>query len=189
MLSRSIGWLAVTIVAVVVTTAGAAADPPQNLVVHDQPQPVPELQFADADGQSHTLAEFHGKVLLLNIWATWCLPCRKEMPTLDRLQAVLGGADFEVVALSVDRRGAESVKKFYADNGVEHLTIRVDASGQAGFTLASYGLPMTLVLDRQGQEIGRLVGPAEWDAPDMVEFLKSVIADKHASLAGSAEEG
>jgi thiol-disulfide isomerase/thioredoxin len=172
----------------VATTASAAADPPQNLVMHEAPQPVPKLQFADADGRMHTFGEFRGKTVLLNIWATWCLPCRTEMPTLDRLQATLGGSDFEVVALSIDRRGVEVVKKFYADNGIEHLAIRTDTSGQANSTLATYGLPTTLLLDQQGQELGRLVGPAEWDAQDMLAFLRSIIAAKHASAGRSGAE-
>lgn len=105
------------------------------------------------------------------------------MPTLDRLQATLGGSDFEVVALSIDRGGAEVVKKFYTDIGIQHLSIHIDSSGKAGFALATAGLPTTLLIDRQGQELGRLIGPAEWDAPDMVAFLKSIIARKEGHLS------
>jgi thiol-disulfide isomerase/thioredoxin len=167
----------------------AAADPPQNFLKRDTPVPVPELQFTDGEGQPQTLAEFRGKVVLLNVWATWCAPCRKEMPTLDRLQATLGGPDFEVVALSVDRRGPDVVKKFYGDVGIQHLSIHVDTSSKAGFALAATGLPITLLIDRQGQEIGRLVGPAEWDAPETVEFLKSIISQKQGRLAIPAQKG
>jgi thiol-disulfide isomerase/thioredoxin len=181
-------WALFTAFAITAATAWAAAEAPQNLVMHDAPQPVPELQFTDGDGQPRTLAEFRGKVVLLNIWATWCLPCRKEMPTLDRLQAELGGPDFEVVALSTDRGGPEVVKKFYAENGIAHLAIHIDTSSQAGFTLATAGLPTTLLIDRQGQEIGRLVGPAEWDAPDMIAFLKSILAGKQGWLPGSNQK-
>ncbi|CAN7569168.1 TlpA family protein disulfide reductase [Phyllobacterium sp. LjRoot231] len=160
-----------------------AADPPQNFVVRDAPVPVPELQFTDGEGRPRTLDDFRGKVVLLNVWATWCLPCRKEMPTLDRLQASLGGPDFEVVTLSIDRGGTEVVRKFYAEIGIQHLTIHIDTSGKAGFVLATAGLPTTLLIDRQGQELGRLVGPAEWDAPDMVAFLTSIIAQKQGRLS------
>jgi hypothetical protein len=97
------------------------------------------------------------------------------MPTLDRLQAALGGPDFEVVALSINRGGLEVVKNFYAEIGVQHLAIHIDT---ANFELATAGLPTTLLIDRQGQELGRLVGPAEWDTPDMAAFLKSIIAKK-----------
>ncbi|MER8783904.1 TlpA family protein disulfide reductase [Mesorhizobium sp. M1006] len=110
---------------------------------------------------------------MLNIWATWCAPCRKEMPTLDRLQAKLGGPDFEVIALSMDRGGPDIVKKFFAEIGVEHLALNIDTTGKAMFTLGALGLPMTLLIDREGKEIGRLIGPAEWDSPEMMAFIRS----------------
>ncbi|RWB52618.1 TlpA disulfide reductase family protein [Mesorhizobium sp.] len=154
----------------------AAAEAPQNFAVLDTPAALPEISFTDAAGQPKTLAAYSGKVVLLNIWATWCAPCRKEMPTLDRLQAELGGPDFEVVALSMDRKGPDAVKKFFAETGVTHLALNIDTSAQAMFTLGAVGLPMTLLIDRQGKEIGRLIGPAEWDAPDMVDFIRGRIA-------------
>lgn len=156
----------------------AAAEAPQNFALIDTPTSVPEITFADAVGQPKTLADYSGKVVLLNIWATWCAPCRKEMPTLDRLQAKLGGPGFEVVALSMDRKGPDAVKKFYAETGVTHLALNIDTSAKAMFTLGAVGLPMTLLIDRQGKEIGRLIGPAEWDAPDMVDFIRGRIAAK-----------
>jgi len=176
-------WLALVAVAFIGLMWPAAAEPPQNFVLRDAPAPVPELRFTDGEGTPRTLANFRGKVVLLNVWATWCLPCRKEMPTLDRLRAALGGPDFEVVALSIDRSGPEVVKKFYAEIGIQNLAIYIDTSSQVGFALATVGLPVTLLIDHQGQELGRLVGPAEWDAPDMVAFLKSVIAQEHGLLA------
>ncbi|CAN7418475.1 TlpA family protein disulfide reductase [Mesorhizobium sp. LjRoot246] len=159
-----------------VAQPAAAVEPPQNFAVHEAPVPVPEISFEDANGQPKTLADFRGKVVLLNIWATWCAPCRKEMPTLDRLQAKLGGSDFEVVALSMDRAGPDKVKKFFAEIGIEHLALNIDTSGKAMFTLGALGLPMTLLIDREGEEIGRLIGPAEWDAPEMVAFIRSYFA-------------
>ncbi|MDX8501872.1 TlpA disulfide reductase family protein [Mesorhizobium sp. VK4C] len=156
----------------------AAAEAPQNFAVLDTPAAVRQISFADAAGQPKTLADYSGKVVLLNIWATWCAPCRKEMPTLDRLQAELGGPDFEVVALSMDRKGLDVVKKFYAEIGITHLALNIDTSAKAMFTLGAVGLPMTLLIDRDGKEIGRLIGPAEWDAPDMVAFIRGRIAAK-----------
>jgi hypothetical protein len=100
------------------------------------------------------------------------------MPTLDRLQATLGGPDFEVVALSIDHGGADVVKKFFADTGVKNLAIHIDPSGEAGFALATAGLPTTLLIDREGREMGRLIGPAEWDAPDMIGFLKPILSSQ-----------
>jgi thiol-disulfide isomerase/thioredoxin len=156
----------------------AAPPPPANFIVPDSPKPLPAIVFADGEGKTGSLADFRGKVVLLNIWATWCVPCRKEMPTLDRLQAKLGGPDFEVVTLSIDRGGADAVRKFYAAVGVKNLAITLDAKGEAPFKLGTVGVPTTLLIDREGQEIGRLIGAAEWDSPEMVEFLKSKIAQK-----------
>ncbi|CAN7492953.1 TlpA disulfide reductase family protein [Pararhizobium sp. LjRoot238] len=164
-------------------TGPGGVDRLQNFVLHDTPAPVPELQFADGEGKPRSLADFRGKVVLLNVWATWCLPCRKEMPTLDRLQAELGGSAFEVVALSIDRGGADAVRKFYTEIGIQHLAIHVDASSQVAFALATAGLPTTLLFDAEGRELGRLIGPAEWDAPDMVAFLKTIVDQEGERLA------
>lgn len=136
---------------------------------------VPEIQFQDGSGRARTLAEFRGKVVLLNLWATWCAPCREEMPSLDRLQTRLGGPDFEVVALSIDQQGVPAVRKFYDELGIKALQLYNDPSAQAGFKLATRGLPTTLIIDRTGREVGRRVGPAEWDAPKMVEELRGMV--------------
>lgn len=153
----------------------SAADAPQMFAVHPEPKPVPEIQFQDSEGKTLTLADFRGKVVLLNIWATWCAPCRREMPTLDRLQAELGGPGFQVLALSIDRGGFEAVTKFYAEVGVKHLGMYLDSSSQAASTLGAVGLPTTLLIDRDGSEMGRLVGPAEWDSPDMIAFIQGYL--------------
>lgn len=154
----------------------SAGETPQNFAVHETPKPLPEIRFEDGDGQPRALANFSGKVVLLNVWATWCIPCRKEMPTLDRLQAELGGPDFEVIALSIDRAGPEVVRKFFGEIGIEHLALHIDASSKAMFTLGVVGLPTTLLIDREGKEVGRLIGPAEWDSPEMAAFIRTHIA-------------
>lgn len=150
----------------------AAAVSSRSFVMHEMPQPLPEITFEDGNGQALTLASFKDKTVLLNIWATWCVPCREEMPTLDTLQADLGGTGFEVVPLSVDRAGPAVVRKFYAEIGIRNLGLYIDASMQASFDLGAPGLPTTLLLDGKGQELGRLIGPAEWDTPEMIAFLK-----------------
>jgi thiol-disulfide isomerase/thioredoxin len=174
--------VALAILATFAFASPGFAGPPDKFVLHDAPLAVPELQFTDGEGKPRTLADFRGKVVLLNVWATWCLPCRKEMPTLDRLQAAMGGDNFAVLALSIDRGGAETVKKFYAEIGIQHLAVHVDTSSQVGFALATAGLPTTLLIDVDGRELGRLIGPAEWDAPDMVAFLKSVVEQEEKRL-------
>jgi thiol-disulfide isomerase/thioredoxin len=140
------------------------------------PKPLPELRFNDAEGKGRTLADFRGKVVLLNIWATWCEPCREEMPALDRLQAKLGGERFQVVALSVDQQGAPIARKFYAQVGIKALPLYIDPAAQAAFTVNAAGLPASLLLDRQGREIGRHLGALKWDDPAVVERLRRVIA-------------
>lgn len=140
-----------------------------------RPKPLPELSFNDAEGKPHTLADFRGKVVLLNIWATWCEPCREEMPALDRLQAKLGGERFQVVALSVDQQGLAIARKFYAQVGIKALRLYIDPTASAAFTLDAAGLPATLLVDRQGREIGRHLGAVKWDDADVVQRLRRTI--------------
>lgn len=139
---------------------------------HAAPRPVPDVTFADAKGRMRDLASFRGKLVLLNVWATWCPPCRREMPTLDRLQAKLGSKDFEVVALSIDRGGKAAVKAFFDEIDVKALALYVDATTGAQGQLGVVGVPTTLLIDREGREIGRVVGPAEWDSPDVIETIR-----------------
>ena len=135
-----------------------------ELFVASEPRIVPELRFADGAGRPRTLADFRGKTVPLNLWATWCVPCRKEMPALDRLQARLGGPDFEVVALSIDRKGLSAVQPFYVELGLKTLAIYVDETGSAASQAGALGLPTTLLIDARGNEVGRAVGPREWDS-------------------------
>jgi thiol-disulfide isomerase/thioredoxin len=137
-----------------------------------RPKAIPELRFVDGAGRAQTLADFRGKVVLLNVWATWCEPCREEMPTLDRLQARLGGDRFQVVALSVDQQGASIARKFYDEFAIKALPLYVDPTAKAAFTLNAPGLPVTLLVDRNGREIGRHLGAVKWDAPEVVERLQ-----------------
>lgn len=175
---------AIAIVGVIYFSGGTPVRAPQgggqaetassrSFVMHEAPRPLPEIEFEDGNGEALTLADLRGKTVLLNIWATWCVPCREEMPTLDALEAALGGPAFEVVPLSVDRAGPEVVRKFYAEIGIEHLGLYIDASMRASFDLQAPGLPTTLLIDSEGRELGRLVGPAEWDTPEMIAFIKN----------------
>lgn len=150
----------------------ASAASPTNFAIHDSPKALPDIRFTDGEGHALSLSDFRGRALVLNVWATWCAPCRHEMPTFDRLQKALGGADFQVLALSIDRKGPEVVRKFYREIDIQHLGIHIDSSGKASRDLGIVGLPATLLIDRAGREIGRLVGPAEWDAPEMIAFIR-----------------
>jgi thiol-disulfide isomerase/thioredoxin len=133
-------------------------------VMHPAAAPAPELAFVGGDGKALTLADFKGRVVLLNLWATWCGPCVEEMPALDRLQARLGGPDFTVVALSVDRQGRSLVEPFLAKLGITNLAMYLDTGSAAMRALKIRGLPTTLLLDRDGREVGRLEGAAAWDS-------------------------
>lgn len=181
-------WLAPTVFSALLwLAASASAETQRSFIMSEAPRPVPAIQFVDGEDKPLTLADFHGRTVLLNIWATWCVPCRKEMPELDRLQAGLGGPDFEVVPLSIDRRGLEVVKKFYSEIGIQHLSQYVDTTNTVSGALGIIGLPTTLLIDRQGQELARLIGPAEWDSPEMVAFLKPIITPP-AETSPSAQQ-
>jgi thiol-disulfide isomerase/thioredoxin len=169
------------------STPIAAERTPANFIIHPLSKELPDIAFADERGSPVSLKDFRGKFVLLNVWATWCGPCRKEMPTLDRLQAQLGSERFQVVALSIDRVGAAAVQKFYTETAVRHLALFIDTTGRAGSTLGLIGLPGTLLIDPHGHEVGRLLGPAEWDSPEMMTFLQSWISRADAGRAGALQ--
>lgn len=166
-----------------VIVLGAERVPGFRFVASASPKPVPQLQFTDKDGRSLSLTDFRGKVVLLNIWATWCPPCRKEMPSLDRLQARLGGPDFEVVAVSIDQGNDAPfiVEEFLREIEVKHLRIYLDQTGGAARTVGALGLPVTLLVDRRGRELGRLVGPAEWDSPEAIAKIRRYLGPPSGS--------
>ena len=136
-----------------------------------RPKAVPAIQIQDASGRVRSLEDFRGRTVLLNLWATWCAPCREEMPALDRLQAKLGGPRFEVVALSIDQQGLRAARKFFDDVGIKALALYVDPSAKAAFTLGAVGVPSTLLIDVDGREIGRHAGPAQWDSAEVAGVL------------------
>lgn len=139
------------------------------------PRPVPGIAFTDGEGRPVRLNDFRGKVVLLNFWATWCAPCRREMPALDKLQAALGGDNFQVVALSVDRFGQKLVPPYYRAIGLEHLGIYLNPKGEVQRAMGVIGLPTTILIDSRGREVGRLAGPAEWMAPEAQALIRHFI--------------
>ncbi len=171
--------------------AALATGAMQNFTVHGTPKPVPEAPFADRDGRQLSLADFKGKVVLVNLWATWCGPCRHEMPGLDRLQADLGGEDFMVLVLALDRGGMPKVLEFFDEIGLKNLTPYVDKTTKAGRAFKSFGLPTTFLVGADGMELGRLIGPAEWDSAEAVALMKHFIgrAGGKPALQEAAGEG
>ena len=140
-----------------------------------EPKPVPELTFLDGEGSEVRLADFRGEVVVLNLWATWCAPCRREMPSLDRLQARYGDAGLEVIALSLDRGDVAKVRAFFDELQIGSLAVYQDPQARAGRELGAPGLPTTIVIDRAGQEVGRLLGPAEWDSDEALTVIEALI--------------
>lgn len=137
------------------------------------PEELPEIAFVDADGAARSLKDFQGKTVLLNLWATWCVPCREEMPALDRLEKALGSDKFQVVALAVDRGGLDAAKKFFGQTKVENLKLFADASTRSGPALRAVGMPTTILIDKDGREVGRLPGPAAWDSPEAKRLVET----------------
>jgi thiol-disulfide isomerase/thioredoxin len=136
---------------------------------------LPALTFTDAAGAEKGVEVFKGKVTLLNLWATWCAPCRKEMSELAKLQKELGGADFQVVELSEDLKGYEASAKFLKEVGADNLTLYADVNAKALDAVKAPGLPTTLLLDRDGREVGRLIGPAPWASDEAKAIIKGVM--------------
>lgn len=145
-------------------------------LAHEPRKDIAPFTFKDAAGADRTLADFRGRVVLLNLWATWCTPCRKEMPELAKLQADMGGPDFAVVALSLDIKGAEASAAFLKDTGADNLALYTDTSSASLAALQALGLPATLLIDRDGREAGRLLGPAEWASPEAKALISAVVA-------------
>ncbi|MCB1512916.1 MAG: TlpA family protein disulfide reductase [Hyphomicrobiaceae bacterium] len=144
-----------------------------TFVFRDAPTAIPELRFNGPDGKPLTLASFKGRVVVLNLWATWCGPCKLEMPHLAKLKTALGDRDFAVVAVSLDRGSPDKPKKFLASANLAPLDLYHDPDAQIGFKLMAIGMPVTLVIDAEGREVGRLVGPAEWDSPEAIRLIRA----------------
>ncbi len=146
----------------------------ENYIRAAEIKPTTPISFLDADGKKMTLEHFRGQIVVLNLWATWCTPCVAEMPALDRLQDQLKDVGVTVVALSIDRGGPPVVKEFFAQNGVKHLQVYVDPSMHAQSDLSVFGLPTTILIDRKGNERGRLVGPADWNEAEAADLVLGI---------------
>lgn len=149
------------------------------LTVAGKPLQIPDLAFRDAEGRDRKLSEWRGRTVLLNLWATWCVPCRKEMPALDELQAKLGGEGFEVVAVNIDTRDAEKPKTWLKETGIGRLGYYADASAKVFQDLKgvgrAFGMPTTLLVDPSGCEIASLAGPAEWASEDALTVVRAAL--------------
>ena len=143
------------------------------------PLRLPDLAFEDAQGKPKKLSDWRGKTILLNLWATWCVPCRKEMPALDELQAKLGGKDFEVVAVNIDTRDPEKPKTFLKEANLTQIGYFTDQKAKVFQDLKSIGralgMPTSVLVDAQGCEIGTIAGPAEWASEDALKLIRAAM--------------
>ena len=144
------------------------------------PLKLPDLGFQDAAGKPLTLADWRGRTVLLNLWATWCVPCRKEMPALDSLQQRLGGHAFEVVTINIDTRDPDKPKAWLKDVGINKLAYYADPAAKTFQDLKAagraIGMPTTVLVDPQGCELGTIAGPAEWASDDAVKLIEAALA-------------
>jgi thiol-disulfide isomerase/thioredoxin len=144
-----------------------------------RPRRVPDVRFDDEEGRSRSLADWRGQLVLLNLWATWCVPCRKEMPALDALEAKLGGRDFHVVAVNIDTRDPAKPQAFLRETGITHLAYFTDRSAKIFQDLKlagwAFGMPATLIVDPRGCTLAFLAGPAEWSSEDAVKLVEAAL--------------
>jgi thiol-disulfide isomerase/thioredoxin len=154
------------------------------LTVATAPLRLPDLVFSDADGKPRKLSDWRGKTVLVNLWATWCVPCRREMPALDKLQAELGGPDFEVVAVNIDTRDSQKPRAFLKDANLTRLNYFSDQNAKVFQDLKqigrALGMPTSVLVDAQGCEIATIAGPAEWASDDAVKLIKAAVKPQAA---------
>ena len=169
--------------AFLLATAALAAHPAlaapkglRGLVIHDQPRAVASIDIRDAESKSAGLEILKGKPVLLNLWASWCMPCVAELPALDRLKPALEAKGVALVTLSLDRSGKVAVANTFARLGIKNLDIRTDENRVAAEKLDAPALPVTLLIDSQGREIARFIGAAEWDGPEAAKLLDALAA-------------
>ncbi len=145
-------------------------------IFHKKPKTLDDFEFQDGYGKTVRLSDWRGKVVLLNLWATWCSPCREEMPSLDGLKQNFSKEPFDVVAISLDRGGLAKPRKFYDDMRLKALELYIDPTTKMMFKLKAVGLPATILIDKEGREIGRLPGPAQWDSDPAFKIVQKALA-------------
>ncbi|MCD1626179.1 MAG: TlpA disulfide reductase family protein [Paracoccaceae bacterium] len=148
----------------------------KKLTFHSAPQAVSTQPFATWEGGEGYLADYAGKYVVLNFWATWCAPCRKEMPQLSELQTELGGDGFEVVTIATGRNPPQAMQRFFEEIGVDNLPLHMDPKQQIARDMAVLGLPITVILNPEGQEIARMRGDADWSSDSAKAIVAALVA-------------
>lgn len=147
-----------------------------NLTFFSEPLPAPRTPVLTEAGTERRLQDYVGDLVVVNFWATWCAPCRREMPALDRLQMHFAGRPFKVLAVSQDRNGAEVARAFFDEIGVENIELLLDPTTRLGREIGAFGLPLTVLIAPDGMVIGQLFGPAEWDAPEAIALIEALLS-------------
>jgi thiol-disulfide isomerase/thioredoxin len=147
-------------------------DAPAGFVAQEQPQPAPLAAFRTAAGKSLTVADFRGRVVLLNLWAMSCVPCQSEIPSFDRLQALYQGDGLAVLAISVDDAGSAALRRFFHRSGIRNLTPYLDQTGATGIAYNAFKFPTTLLIDRDGNVAGALGAAVQWDSPEALALIR-----------------
>ena len=182
-----IGAALVVVAAVIVVVSARHSSPPSQqsaedarpsaerlpFTWHDEPRDIPDLVFIAKDSSPVPIGDFRGRTLLINLWATWCAPCLREMPMLDRLALATAGPGFEIIALNQDRGGLEAALPFWREHGFTGLSLYLDDGLKSGRALAATGLPLTVLVDAEGRELARLEGIADWDDPDVIAYFSA----------------
>ncbi len=183
---RLMAIVLLAVIAAIVLLAAIASSPVKHVIadnppltgwmehnnLHEPPLPVPDTAMQNGAGETVTLKSFRGKVLLVNFWATWCAPCIREMPSLDRLQAALGGSEFAVIAVNSDREGSKVAGPFLEKLGIRNLDLYIDEKMTIARALGVKGLPATFLISADGHVLGRLDGLAEWDSPEAAALVQ-----------------
>ncbi len=175
-MNRAVAAILLAIGLTVPAAAGADSAITANLAWHDPPREAPSTVFETEGGGTGVLADFRGKAVVLNFWATWCPPCLKELPSLDRLAAGQGGDHLAVVAMAADRASEERIRAFNREKGLAHLAIYRDPSMKLARAMGVFGLPTTFLIDHEGQVVAQLVGEAEWDSEEALAVIAPLAA-------------
>ncbi|KGJ16323.1 TlpA disulfide reductase family protein [Paracoccus sanguinis] len=155
----------------------AARDAGLPKLVESTPAPAPETTFTDLTGGTHTLADWKGKVVLLNFWATWCAPCREEMPALDALQKARGGDRFAVLTVASGRNTEAAITRFFAEAGVSALPTLTDPQMALARSMGVLAMPVTVLIDAEGREVARMTGDADWSSPAALALIDAMLAE------------
>ncbi|MBT6442594.1 MAG: TlpA family protein disulfide reductase [Alphaproteobacteria bacterium] len=146
-----------------------------NLIVHPEPRTAPNITFFDAAGKTLTLEDFRGQYTAVHFWATWCFPCRGEMPTVDHLQGEVGAEKITILPLSLDRHGPAQVTEFYGEFGIQHMPVYIDEGMDSARAMRVNGIPATIFVDPQGREVARVLGDRDWSTPEVIALVKGIV--------------